>query len=148
MVNANFMMLTRPGPSARSTQVGSPVKVARLDGRRARSCRIACPVDPQLRWGTAQVAHGLGPRNAAVNAGSESRAGPSCQRARAHLGQLATAQARVSWILARGPRPCALSLAQLGGHETWPMRRIRAGIDTEGIRTPAGRAQWISSPSP
>ena len=71
VVSANFMMLMRPGPSARSTQVGSPIKVARLDGRRARSCRIACPVDPQLRWGTAQVAHGLGPRNPVVNAGSE-----------------------------------------------------------------------------
>ena len=29
----------------------------------------------------------------------------------------------------------------------WPYR-MTTGIDTEGIRTPAGRAQWISSPSP
>ena len=36
-----------------------------------------------------------------------------------------------------------------------PLRNMRAygnltphKIDTEGIRTPAGRAQWISSPSP
>ena len=41
-----------------------------------------------------------------------------------------------------------------GGKEKYKKEKGRgrgreiARIDTEGIRTPAGRAQWISSPSP
>ncbi len=42
--------------------------------------------------------------------------------------------------LARHVRPAA--------RRAWTESGVRVQNDTEGIRTPAGRAQWISSPSP
>ena len=58
-----------------------------------------------------------------------------------HYRRHDTSQETRQWLLAIAPLPSLLSLSQT-------TQRCSQTSDSEGIRTPAGRAQWISGPSP
>ena len=58
-----------------------------------------------------------------------------------YYGRHDTSQETRQWLLAIAPLPFLLSLSQT-------TQRCSQTSDSEGIRTPAGRAQWISDPSP
>ena len=58
-----------------------------------------------------------------------------------HYRRHDTSQETRQWLLAIAPLPSLLSLSQT-------TQRCSQTSDSEGIRTPAGGAQWISGPSP
>ena len=58
-----------------------------------------------------------------------------------YYGRHDTSQETRQWLLAIAPLPFLLSLSQT-------TQRCSQTSDSEGIRTPAGRAQWMSGPSP
>lgn len=114
------------------------------------ACRAPCgsmPLGCGRHWGVAPPPCPAPDSNGTVMRVRSAR-GRSRRCARDWFGRGKCASTILACVGVRGAWWCTRRMLELAKARSSAHRPIAMQYDSEGIRTPAGRAQWISSPSP